>query len=53
MNVWYFHKQESNAEQCRKFEEAIINHLESIVEIFEIIQEYKVERLALCTCQVK
>ena len=28
-------------------------HLESIVEIFEIIQEYKVERLALCTCQVK
>ena len=29
------------------------NHLESIVEIFEIIQEYKVERLALCNCQVK
>ena len=29
------------------------HQFESIVEIFEIIQEYKVERLALCTCQVK
>ena len=26
------------------------NHLESTVEIFEMIQEYKVERLALYTC---
>ena len=31
------------------------NNLESIVESFEIIQEYKVEAtiVALCTCQVK
>ena len=29
------------------------HQLESIFEIFEIIQEYKVARLALCTCQVK